>query len=142
MPRRTRPWLSCLLLAALAHLLWRQLRKPPPPAFRPAQNHLWGSLLHASLNHPDPTPPPPTLPWRGTGMERRHQIVRVWIVTAELAGLQRNGGIGSAYLELARRLAREESMQVNILMAREGSEFPTELRDGLVEEYVHHAAVS
>lgn len=62
--------------------------------------------------------------------------MRTWIVTAELDGLHKNGGIGTALRELAVKLAGEQGFEVSILVAHPSSAFTvfqrTELESGLV----------
>ena len=50
--------------------------------------------------------------------------ITVCIVTPELAGLHKNGGIGTAFLELALLLAAESYIRVTVLIAHPASRFP------------------
>ncbi|KAK4698400.1 hypothetical protein P7C70_g7876, partial [Phenoliferia sp. Uapishka_3] len=85
-------------------------------------DYAWGSILHRYQNHPRDPLPRPILPPVAKSRSRK---VRTLIVTAELAGLHSNGGIGSAYLELAKSLSRHETMRVSILVAEVESAFST-----------------
>lgn len=90
------------------------LSKSSPPI-----DPLWGSILHRFENHPAQILPAPSLPWPDDWQPPdRQQPIRVLIVTAELAGLQQ-GGIGSAYAQLAEHLASSSDFAVTVLMARQ-----------------------
>lgn len=92
----------------------------------------WGSLLHRFQNHPIPSPPRDVLPWKRSGIARsQDKKTRTLIVTSELAGLHKNGGIGTAYSELAAALATRRNMEVSILVAHEVKSFPVKQRKGL-----------
>lgn len=92
----------------------------------------WGSLLHRFQNHPRPSPPRDVLPWKRSGIARsKDKKTRTLIVTSELAGLHKNGGIGTAYSELAAALAVRRNMEVSILVTHEAKAFPVKQRKGL-----------
>ena len=136
LPRRASRVLKYLLwglaVAIIAH--WsrscdvRQTVKPSQPPV----DFAWGSLLHRFQNHPRTVPPRASLPWkRSGGIEAPSSTIRVLIVTAELAGLHKNGGIGTAYTELAAALATRQELEVSILIAHESKRFPVQQRQGL-----------
>ncbi|ORY87436.1 hypothetical protein BCR35DRAFT_289498 [Leucosporidium creatinivorum] len=92
----------------------------------------WGSLLHRFQNHPRPSPPRDLLPWkRSSLLKSKDKRIRTLIVTSELAGLHKNGGIGTAYSELAGALAARRNMEVSILVTHEAKAFPVKQRKGL-----------
>lgn len=120
----------------------------------------WGSILHRFQNHPRPPRAREPFPWsetrpRSRGRRRRRgpqaepspasggasadatQPIRVLIVTSELSGLHTNGGIGTAFLELAQTLATAgggAEFETTILVAHLESTFPVKKREVLKEE--------
>lgn len=94
-------------------------------------DYAWGSLLHRFQNHPKDTAARVIPPWRSSTPKRSVKTpARTLIVTSELAGLHKNGGIGTAYSELAHALADSgKEVQVSILLAHERTEIPATLRD-------------
>lgn len=88
----------------------------------------WGSLLHRFQNHPREAPKRPSFPWKTRRWPKKRraagQRVSTLIVTAELEGLHKNGGIGTAYAELAGALAASKDIFVSILIAKPADEFP------------------
>jgi glycogen synthase len=56
---------------------------------------------------------------------------RTLIVTSELAGLHKNGGIGTAFSELAAALAGGSEIRVAVLVAHEAVSFPVKQREAV-----------
>ena len=120
----------------------------------PQVDYAWGSILHRYQNHPRPARPRRALPWAASGGsssvsggERRHgqaagarATIRVLIVTSELSGLHKNGGIGTAFRELAHALA-DANLDTSILVAHLADTFPHKKRDALTAECVHSVPV-
>ncbi|GAA5953180.1 hypothetical protein JCM21900_006130 [Sporobolomyces salmonicolor] len=111
-----------------------------------AVDFAWGSILHRFQNHPRPAAKRKELPWRrlGTGDGARagariggasEGTTRVLIVTSELAGLHKNGGIGTAFLELAEALAGEDDIEMSILVAHIEDSFPVRKVEALRAEF-------
>ncbi|GAA5936629.1 uncharacterized protein JCM15063_001943 [Sporobolomyces koalae] len=92
-----------------------------------APDFAWGSIIHRFQNHPKPAATRKELPWRigkREALSKSPDQVRVLIVTSELSGLHKNGGIGTAFVELAAALAGEQDIQVSILVSHLESSFP------------------
>ncbi|GAA5987993.1 hypothetical protein JCM11641_005974 [Rhodosporidiobolus odoratus] len=101
----------------------------------------WGSILHRLQNHPQPPPHPQTLPWRVANQFAERNLkqsptapTRILIVTSELAGLHKNGGIGTAFSELAQVLAREDNFEMTILVAHLEDSFAVKKVDKLRQD--------
>lgn len=105
-------------------------------------DYAWGSAIHRFHNHPqvlDTVAKP--LPWRdpdwkadAPSTDNSSSVVRVWIVTQELSGLHQNGGIGTAYLQLAKALAGQSRLQVSILLAQHEDHFGAVRKSQFTEE--------
>ncbi|GAA6017983.1 hypothetical protein JCM10207_002731 [Rhodosporidiobolus poonsookiae] len=113
------------------------------PASKPPQHSnkvdfAWGSILHRFQNHPRPPRPRRELPWDGGSRELSRRSdgakTRVLIVTSELAGLHKNGGIGTAFTELATALAGEADIEMSILVAHVEGTFAVKKREALRQE--------
>lgn len=82
----------------------------------------WGSLI--APYHPNgPVPrglPVQIMPRRARSL---HRPVEVCIVTTELAGLHKTGGIGTAFLELAKLLAPLKDFAVTVVVTHARREF-------------------
>ncbi|GAA5891062.1 hypothetical protein JCM5296_007365 [Sporobolomyces johnsonii] len=105
-----------------------------------AVDFAWGSILHRFQNHPRPAARRKELPWRRRGAGARiggasEGTARVLIVTSELAGLHKNGGIGTAFLELAEVLAGEDDVEMSILVAHVEDSFPVRKVEALRAEF-------
>ncbi|GAA6060044.1 hypothetical protein JCM10212_001041 [Sporobolomyces blumeae] len=107
----------------------------PAPSTRIRQHptdFAWGSIIHRFQNHPRPATRRNGLPWKRDGTRRggtqldpsRTGPIRVLIVTSELSGLHKNGGIGTAFVELAETLAGEDDVETSILVAHLEDGFP------------------
>ncbi|KAM0749285.1 hypothetical protein T439DRAFT_315519 [Meredithblackwellia eburnea MCA 4105] len=104
-------------------------------------DYAWGSILHPFQNHPSiplqkpHLPPKPHNKKQHSSSNNSLKPIRTLIVTQEIAGLHKNGGIGSAYLELAKSIASNRGHEVAILLAETidnfGSEAVTALRSAL-----------
>lgn len=134
LPRRASRLLKYLLLGLAVALVaqWsRSCDNTPSSSNKSAAkvDFAWGSLLHRFQNHPRTVPERKSLPWKHTKLTRPR--TRVLIVTAELAGLHKNGGIGTAYTELAAALATQQELEITILIAHESKSFPVQQRQGL-----------
>ncbi|BGP48791.1 hypothetical protein JCM10450v2_004667 [Rhodotorula kratochvilovae] len=130
-PRKALRALRYVLLAsAVAAFCWSRACNPaahrnhPDEALStsaaPEVDYAWGSILHRFQNHPRPAP---------TGGRR----TRILIVTSELSGLHKNGGIGTAFSELAQVLAAAD-LETSILVAHLEETFPYKKRDALSAE--------
>jgi len=101
---------------------------PPDTAPRIRQrttDFAWGSIIHRFQNHPKPAKERKELPWKRDGIASRvDSKIRVLIVTSELSGLHKNGGIGTAFVELAEALAGEEEVEMSILVSHLEDSFP------------------
>lgn len=139
LPRKLARALSYGLFAILLHLIldhfeWNPLvvTKRAVVAERKAGDYAWGSVLHRFQNHQRSAQPRPPLPWtthQHPADEER--IPRAIIVTSELAGLHKNGGIGTAFLELAKSLSRGKDVDVSILIAHVATAFSFAQRNEL-----------
>ncbi|GAA5897731.1 hypothetical protein JCM6882_000079 [Rhodosporidiobolus microsporus] len=97
----------------------------------------WGSILHRFQNHPRAARRRGAFPWADGGVatsDRGAGRTRVLIVTSELAGLHKNGGIGTAFTELAQALAGEEDFEMSILVAHVEDSFAKKKREALKDE--------
>ncbi|GAA5910398.1 uncharacterized protein JCM6883_002993 [Sporobolomyces salmoneus] len=96
----------------------------------------WGSIIHRFQNHPRPAKRRKELPWKregkGTGAG---STVRALIVTSELAGLHKNGGIGTAFVELAEALGGEREIEISILVSHLEESFPLRKVERLRSEF-------
>ncbi|KAK4051321.1 hypothetical protein OIV83_002805 [Microbotryomycetes sp. JL201] len=91
-------------------------------------DYAWGSLIHRFQNHPRPPPPRPSLPWTTKSLPKRPSAaIRCLLVTPELASLHKNGGIGTAFTELAFALGADDAFSVSVLMVQEEDSFPTQV---------------
>lgn len=120
-------------------------------------DYAWGSILHRFQNHPRPPRERVRFPWsrtkRSRGKRRRSVAhtsasskgerndtqppIRVLIVTSELSGLHKNGGIGTAFSELAQTLAAADNgleFETSILVTHLEETFPVRQRQSLQEE--------
>ncbi|GAA6049686.1 hypothetical protein JCM3770_004406 [Rhodotorula araucariae] len=138
-----------LLAAAVAALCWSRSCNsaahhivPVDPRTAPDVDYAWGSVLHRFQNHPRPARARRPLPWGADApsLERRAAhagasgyATRVLIVTSELSGLHKNGGIGTAFSELAQLLAAAD-LDTSILVAHLAETFPYTQRDALSAE--------
>ncbi|GAA5851549.1 hypothetical protein JCM8547_001130 [Rhodosporidiobolus lusitaniae] len=149
LPRKAFRALRYLLVAAcLLALCWSRGCTPSSSSSSTSgsslrkRNHqvdfAWGSILHRFQNNPRPAKRRSELPWRGDGAKAKSRrgagAARVLIVTSELAGLHTNGGIGTAFTELAQTLAGEEDFETSILVAHVEDSFAKKKRDGLRQE--------
>lgn len=102
-----------------------------------AVDHGWGSIIHRFQNHPQLAQGRHRFPWTESSLFGRRQrrngkaeeqvrVIRTLIVTSELVGLHQNGGIGTAFAELATTLSNQSEIEVSILIAKLASEFPFE----------------
>lgn len=121
--------LKALIVIILGILCHRYLQKPSRRSTdlsMPNSNgHAWGSLIGPYHLHAGATKESLTikaLPKEGL-IEKRDQPLRILIVTTELAGVHKNGGIGTAFLELALLLAKVESFRVSVLIAQYRQKF-------------------
>ncbi|KAK4057242.1 hypothetical protein OIO90_001739 [Microbotryomycetes sp. JL221] len=83
-----------------------------------------------AMNHPRSSPRRTPLPWRNGQTLNPSNLVQpisCLIVTPELASLHKNGGIGTAFTELAYTLGVRDDMRVTVLMVQEESSFPAEV---------------
>ncbi|KPV77829.1 glycosyltransferase family 2 protein [Rhodotorula graminis WP1] len=147
-----------VIAAAVAALCWSRACSPislrldsstaSPRLAPPPVDYAWGSILHRYQNHPRPARARRQLPWPSPAdpdspraQPRRHQgepararaPPRVLIVTSELSGLHKNGGIGTAFRELAHALA-DADLETSILVAHLADTFPHKKRDALTAE--------
>lgn len=139
--RRASRLAKYLLIAVAVALIAQWSRSCDPSAASAASNlrrrarnvdFAWGSLLHRFQNHPRPSPAREALPWKlSKHSGARPELTRTLIVTSELAGLHKNGGIGTAYSELAAALAATGDIQVTVLVAHEAKAFPIKQRQAL-----------
>ena len=103
---------------------------PPPRIRQHATDFAWGSIIHRFQNHQRPARRRTELPWKrdqsGAAIRKSKGKgnVRVLIVTSELAGLHKNGGIGTAFVELAEALAGEGDIETSILVSHLEESFP------------------
>lgn len=153
LPRRAGRLLNYLAVAVVVYLLtsWRHtssslparaLRKPDTPqhsarnSSRTAVDFAWGSLLHRFQNHPRAAPQRVTLPWKEPGAPTppRQLTTQILIVTSELSGLHKNGGIGTAYHQLSTTLGESISNNVSILVAHPAKLFPVRQRQRLEDK--------
>jgi hypothetical protein len=132
--------LKYALLAVLVAFLsrrfqppWDDLRQDPAAPV----DFAWGSVLHRFQNHPASPTPRAAFPWTTLPAPPTRAVPRVALVTFELAGLHRNGGIGTAYLELATALARSETVNVTIIVAHLASTFSSYEREAVETRSVH-----
>ncbi|BGP25204.1 proteophosphoglycan ppg4 [Rhodotorula toruloides] len=111
----------------------------------------WGSILHRFQNYPGRARRRRQHPWQAEGKlreagvslasqvdpARRNKPIRVLIVTSEFAGLHKNGGIGTAFSELAHALAAAgggRDFETSVLLAHLKGVFPVQKREQLREE--------
>ncbi|KAJ8293572.1 putative colanic acid biosynthesis glycosyl transferase WcaA [Rhodotorula toruloides] len=123
--------------------LVRQARQPVDFA--------WGSILHRFQNYPRRARRRGLHPWQAEGRSkeagvslasqvdpaRRNKPIRVLIVTSEFAGLHKNGGIGTAFSELAHTLAAAgggQEFEASVLLAHLEDVFPVQKREEVREE--------
>ncbi|GAA6004321.1 uncharacterized protein JCM10292_001423 [Rhodotorula paludigena] len=154
-PRKALRALRYILVALVVALVcWSRACSPPASTAAPRRgdeasqrarraDYAWGSILHRFENHPQPAKARRTLPWRDEHhqLARRqppeppaaHGRTRVLIVTSELSGLHKNGGIGTAFSELAQALAAAD-FDTSILVAHLADTFPVVKRETLVAE--------
>ncbi|SCV69908.1 BQ2448_1302 [Microbotryum intermedium] len=141
-PRRALRWvvysLLALVLVPLAtrvyERLWARSRRISGGNFLKGRSlssksnvdYTWGSLLHRYHNHPDPVTPRIELPWKKNPrlLHPDRTPMSALIVTSELAGLHKNGGIGTAFRELATALASSAIVNVDILIANRMQDYP------------------
>ncbi|SCZ89792.1 BZ3500_MvSof-1268-A1-R1_Chr9g10596 [Microbotryum saponariae] len=143
-PRRVLRWVVLSLLALVFFLLarrvyerrWARSRrrthnggyflKGRSLSSKNGIDYTWGSLLHRYHNHPDPVTPRVELPWKKNPrlLHPDRTPTRALIVTSELAGLHKNGGIGTAFRELATALASSAIVNVDILIANRMQDYP------------------
>ncbi|KWU44404.1 Proteophosphoglycan ppg4 [Rhodotorula sp. JG-1b] len=118
-----------------------------------AVDFAWGSILHRFQNHPRPPRKREPFPWQaepspvaGAAAAAGKQgdqdgaaaPIRVLIVTSELAGLHTNGGIGTAFSELAQTLAAAgngREFVTTILVTHLADSFPFKKRENVTNEY-------
>lgn len=113
----------------------------------------WGSIIHRFQNYPRRARRRGLHPWqtedrsrqagvslpRQEDSSRRNKPIRVLIVTAEFAGLHKNGGIGTAFSELAHTLAAAgggRDFETSVLLAHLEDAFPVQKREQLRVECV------
>jgi hypothetical protein len=97
----------------------------------------WGSIIHRFHNHPRSAAKRKELPWKRDGTARSTRPdakIRVLIVTSELAGLHKNGGIGTAFLELAEALAGQGDIETSLLVSHLEDSFPLRKVESLRKE--------
>ncbi|GAA5839197.1 hypothetical protein JCM11251_003701 [Rhodosporidiobolus azoricus] len=96
----------------------------------------WGSILHRFQNHPRPARRRSAFPWakHGVATSGGGKRTKVLIVTSELAGLHKNGGIGTAFVELAQALAGEDDFEMSILVSHVEETFARKKREALQDE--------
>ena len=138
--RRYRRSLVLVLLGFLLQNVWSRYRSAPArreveylsakssKETLPALDYAWGSAIHRFQNHPELAPESAEpLPWRDQAFRSsasdNSSVLQIWIVTQELSGLHQNGGIGTAYLQLAKSLASEARFNVTILLAQPEDHF-------------------
>jgi len=105
---------------------------PPPRIRQHATDFAWGSIIHRFQNHQRPATRRKELPWKRDQLRaairkskgKGKGNIRVLIVTSELAGLHKNGGIGTAFVELAEALAGEDDIETSILVSHLEESFP------------------
>lgn len=143
-PRKvTRAFKGLLKYALVAVLVAFLSRRFQPPWDDLRQDSVapvdfaWGSVLHRFQNHPTRATPRAAFPWTTLPAPPSRAIPRVAIVTFELAGLHKNGGIGTAYLELATALARSETVNVTIIVAHLASTFSSYEREAVETRSVY-----
>ncbi|KAM0789308.1 hypothetical protein ACM66B_000147 [Microbotryomycetes sp. NB124-2] len=92
-------------------------------------DYAWGSLIHRFQNHPRPPKSRPSFPWSSRSPPKRQSsnAVRCLLVTPELASLHKNGGIGTAFTELAFALAADDAFDVSVLMVQDENSFPAQV---------------
>ncbi|GAA6044330.1 hypothetical protein JCM8097_000926 [Rhodosporidiobolus ruineniae] len=151
LPRKAIRALRYLLVAsAVLALCYSRACTPPTfasssPSSSPATTRFshvdfaWGSILHRFQNHPRPPAKRAVLPWTDQPPNRDEAAAaaapsRVLIVTSELAGLHKNGGIGTAFTELAQALAGGRDFEVSILVSHLEAVFAEKKRERLREE--------
>ena len=136
-PKRLVRALLAIAIGLVVHSIWDRLRAKPIQADTlPSSDTLdygWGTSIHRFHNHPEnyssnATPFPWTLPLQ-TSQHRR-----IWIVTNELDGLHKNGGIGTAYAELAKHLSQPGAFQVAILIPHEEKTFTWRQRQQVMDQ--------
>ncbi|GAA6005932.1 hypothetical protein JCM11491_004064 [Sporobolomyces phaffii] len=115
--------------------------RPLDTAFRIRQHatdFAWGSIIHRFQNHPRSAERRRKFPWKSSADATRPgtaRKIRVVIVTSELAGLHKNGGIGTAFVELAQALSGEEDVQVSILVSHLEDSLPLRKVERLRSEF-------
>lgn len=152
--RRYRRSLILVLLGFLLQNVWSRYRNAPVTReveslaksvteTLPLLDYAWGSAIHRFQNHPELAPESAEpLPWRDKAFRSTASdstsVLQIWIVTQELSGLHQNGGIGTAYLQLAKSLASEARFQVTILLAQPEDHFGAVKKASFLREYVEH----
>jgi hypothetical protein len=134
-PKRLVRALLLFSAALLIHSLWHRIVGIASWGKRHAASQTqildfaWGSSLHRFNNHALPLDSGATeFPWISDSKSLEARGLKeavVWIVSSEVEGLHKTGGIGTAYVELAKFLAgsAETAFQINILVAHEKSKF-------------------
>lgn len=157
LPRKaTRALRYALLASAILALCWSRGCTPSSSSLSSIHkktrdspvDFAWGSIVHRYQNHPRAAQKRSVLPWRNEGSngsggvtgggkgEGETARIRVLIVTSELAGLHKNGGIGTAFTELAQTLAGEEDFETSILVSHVEEQFAVKKLEALRKECV------
>jgi hypothetical protein len=110
-------------------------------------DYAWGSIIYRFQNHPNLARRRRQLPWTKSSLFRRilntrtkgdkgiePGVIRTLIVTAELVGLTKNGGIGTAFAELASTLSNQDNIQVSILVPRLAKDFTVMQRQNITNQ--------
>lgn len=111
-----------LVLFLIARFVWFLLPSSPNSIKKSNFDYNWGSIQHHLQNYPTPSTLRTPLPYSHSKDYGNSQI-RVWVVTSELEGLNQNGGIGTAFMELALDLSKGSAFQVSILVAHPRNDY-------------------